>query len=180
MINPTNNKFKIFKSIIMKILSYLLSLLFVCSLVLITSCGKDDGDDKVELTDQQKAAKALSDGSPWQVTTVVSKPEEDIDETPLMSLELSFGITGSDITIAPGSFSSDSDDDFFTSESNATWAWSGTGTSAIDLTGSSVSELTGITFSPNVENPTSITVTFVLTNLGGRAKGLGEYTVILE
>jgi hypothetical protein len=165
-----------------KKLTYLLSILFVCSLVLLTNCDKDDDDPAVELTEQQKAAKALADGSPWQVTTVVSKPEETTDESPLLSLELSFDVSGTEAekNIAPSSFEASSEGDFFTSENDATWAWSGSNTSAITLTGASEAELTNIQYSPDSENPTSVTLTFELTSLGGRVKGLGEYTVILE
>jgi hypothetical protein len=164
----------------MKILSYIFSLLCTCSLVFIISCDKDDDGDKVEMTAQQKAAKGLADGSPWTVTTVVSKPDEDIDETPLLSMEVEFETTGTETTTAPAGFSISMDGDYITSEPNATWAWSGTETSKITLTGASISELKDISFAPNAESPTSVTLTFELTELGGRRNGLGEYTVILE
>jgi hypothetical protein len=164
----------------MKILSYILSLLCVCSLVVMISCDKDDDADPVQMTAQQKTAKALADGSPWTVTTVVSKPDEDIDETPLLSMELEFETSGTETTIAPAGFDVSMDGDFITSDPGATWAWTGAETSKITLTGASISELKDISFSPNAESPTSVTLTFNLTELGGRSKGLGEYTVILE
>lgn len=164
-----------------KKISYLLSLVLLCSLVLLTNCGKDDDDgDPAQMTDQQKAAKALADGSPWQVTTVVSMPEETTDEESVKSIELSFDVSGTDATTAPSGFEASSSGDFFNSDSDATWSWEGAGTSAINLTGSSVDQLTGIQFSPNSEAPTSITLTFELTEVNARASGIGSYTVILE
>ena len=164
-----------------KKISYLLSLILVCTLVVLTNCGKDDDDgNPTEMTEQQKAAKALADGSPWQVTTVVSMPEGTTDEGAVKSIELSFDTSGSDATIAPAGFEASSSGNFFTSESGATWSWEGTGVSAINLTGSSVDALTNIQYSPNSEAPTSITLTFELTEVDARTKGIGSYTVILE
>jgi hypothetical protein len=164
----------------MKINQYILSAIVLGGALIFSGCDKDDDADKVEMTSQQKASKALSDGSPWTVKSVVSKPDEDIDETPLMSLELSFETTGTETTIAPGKFELSIEDDLITNDANATWAWSGAETSKITLTGSSISELKNIEFSPDAENPTSIKVTFELTTINGRAKGLGEYTIELE
>lgn len=161
----------------MKNIMYRISILTLCS-VIIFSCGSDGGDDPSEMTDQQKAAKALKDGSPWAISSVDSKPDE-ADAEALNGLQLSFGITGSGTDIAPGSFTS-SGVEGLESDPGASWSWDGSGISTINLNGGFVAELSGVQFTPGVESATSIKVTFQLTSIGGRAKGLGEYTITLE
>ena len=158
---------------------YCLSLFTICGLLVLTGCGKDDAEETKEQTDQQKAAQALKDGSPWQVTTVHSKPEGS-DEEGVLSLKVSFGISGSGLDIAPGSFDSEGAVDRLSSESNAKWAWSGTGLTSITITDGFTSELTNIQLLPNAENPTAVKLTFALSGESGRTTGNGEYTVTLE
>lgn len=162
----------------MKKLIYSLSLLAMAIFVL-PGCGGDDGEEVKQMTDQQKAAKALKDGSPWAVTTVNDLPEGS-DEEALMGMQISFGTTGSDLTLAPGSFTSGGVSDRLTSDAGATWAWSGTSTSVIALTNGFTAELTDIKYTPGIENATSVTLTFSLPEAGGRASGMGGYTVTLE
>ncbi len=166
----------------MKKINYTLSLLALLSCVFILSNCKDDEDGGIKLTEQQQATKPLGSGSPWKVTTVTSKPNVDVDEDALKQLEFTFGVEGTDAAIAPGSFSTSGADDFFATETGATWSWSGSGVSEIEVTESTTTEITDIEFSPNAENPTSITVTFNRpAPSGGRSKALvGDYSVILE
>jgi hypothetical protein len=161
----------------MKNIMYRISVLTLCTII-IFSCGSDEGDDPSEMTDQQKAAKVLKDGSPWAIASVDSKPD-GADAEALNGLQLSFGITGSGVDIAPGSFAS-SGVEGIESDHGASWSWDGTGISTISLSGGFVSELSGVQLTPGVDNATSIQVTFQLTSIGGRGKGLGEYTITLE
>ena len=143
------------------------------------SCGGGGGsDDPTEMTDQQKAAKALKDGSPWTLASVDSKPD-DADAEALDGFKLSFGITGSGTDTAPSTFSSTGVEGL-ESEPGATWSWSGSGITTITLANGFAAELTDVQFTPGVENATSVQVSFQLTSIGGRGKGLGEYTVTLE
>lgn len=160
----------------MKKIHYILSLLFLSFVLL--NCGGSDGDDPAEITDQQKAAKALKDGSPWEIASVDSKPD-GADAEALDGLEISFGISGSGAEIVPTSFSSEGVD-ALESDPGATWSWDGASTSTIKLTNAFTSRLTNIQVLPNVDAPTSVKITFELSSIGGRAKGVGEYTITLE
>jgi hypothetical protein len=164
-----------------KKITYLISILLVGGLVTFTGCSKDDSNEPAQASAQQKAAKALADKSPWEVNSIVSMPDATTNVDAVKSVKFSFGITGSDATIAPSSFTASSDGNFFSTQNGAKWAWNGTGTSTMDLTGSTINKLTKIQFSPNAEAPTSVTVTFALsTVVGGRVTGIGEYTVELK
>ena len=163
----------------MKKITYSLSLLALCSVLILTACGGDDDEGTKELTEQQKAAKALKAGSPWIISSVDSKPDGTDDEA-LAGLQMSFGTTGSDLTLAPGSFSSSGPSSELSSEAGATWAWSGTGLTTIALDGGFTGELTDIKLNGGIENPTSVTVTFILADDGGRVGGFGGYTITLE
>jgi hypothetical protein len=163
----------------MKKINYTFSLLLLCGcMAWFTACKDDD----VELNEQQKATKALSEGSPWQVTSVLVKPNEEVDETPLKSLQLTFGVTGAGASILPGSFVATGADNFLSAEPNATWTWpSSFTTSRITLSNALTSRITDIEFSPSIENPTSITLSFERPIPNGRTKALvGGYTVVLE
>lgn len=167
----------------MKKLLSLIVIALLGNLLLFTSC-KDDGgegpDEEEELTAQQIAAKSLSDGSPWKVSSVDSKPNEEIDDQQLMSLTLDFGVSGSGTDLAPSDFSATGAGDFLNSDASATWSWSGNGTSTIELTNASTNQLTNVTFTPDAENPTSITLTFNVP-AGARVSEVdGSYTVTLE
>lgn len=139
-------------------------------------------DDDVALNEQQKATKALSEGSPWHVTEVLMKPNEEVDETPLKSLQLTFGVTGSGASILPGSFAATGADNFLSTQPNATWTWpSSLTTSRITLTNALAGKITDLEFHPSIENPTSITLSFERPIPTGRTKALvGGYTIVLE
>jgi hypothetical protein len=163
----------------MKKINYTFSLLMLCGcMVWLTSCGDDD----VKLNEQQQATKALSEGSPWHVTEVLMKPNEEVDETPLKSLQLTFGVTGSGASIRPGSFTATGADNFLSAGPNATWTWpSSFTTSRITLTEAMTGKITDVEFTPSIENPTSIKLTFERPIPTGRTKALvGGYTIVLE
>jgi hypothetical protein len=164
----------------MKKTKYILSLLIVtCSVICVTSCKDDDNEPK--LTDQQKATKTLSEGSPWQVTSVILKPNDDIETDLLKSLKFTFGATGSGSSLEPGSFAASGANDFFSAESNATWNWSGNDATTISLTDALAAEITDIEYNPSIDGATSITLSFTRPTPGGRTNGLvGKYTVVLE
>ena len=155
-----------------------ISLLALCGLFMMSCGGGGGSDDPTEMTEQQIAAKALKDGSPWAVASVDSKPDGS-DAEALAGLKLTFNITGSGTDTAPGSFSSTGVEGL-ESDPGATWSWSGGGTSTITLNNGFAAELTDVEFTPGIESPTSVQVTFNVTSIGGRGKGLGEYTVTLE
>jgi hypothetical protein len=167
-----NFKFSLMKKIINNIL-----LLTICA-ALMFSCGGDDDGGTTEMTDQQKAAKTLKEGSPWEISSVDSKPD-GADAEALNGLKLSFGISGTGVDIAPTTFTS-TGVEALASDPGATWSWDGGSVSTINLNGGFAPELTNIQFTPGIENATSIQVTFALSNIGGRRKGVGEYTVTLE
>ncbi len=52
-----------------------ISLLALCGLIMMSCGGGGGSDDPTEMTDQQIAAKALKDGSPWALASVDSKPD---------------------------------------------------------------------------------------------------------
>lgn len=139
-------------------------------------------DDDVSLNEQQQATRALSEGSPWKVTEVLMKPNEEVDETPLKSLALTFGATGSGASIRPGSFTATGADNFLSAGPNATWTWpSSFTTSRITLTDALAARITDVRFTPSIENPTSITLSFERPIPTGRTKALvGGYTIVLE
>src|SRR5688572_23650139 len=129
----------------MKNIMYRIAILTLCSVV-IFSCGSDGGDDPSEMSEQQKAAKVLKDGSPWAIASVDSKPD-GADAEALNGLQLSFGITGGGADIAPSTFSS-SGVEGIESDPGATWSWSGSGISTIALNGGFVAELSDVAFAP--------------------------------
>ncbi|MGK7397606.1 MAG: hypothetical protein ACNS62_23715 [Candidatus Cyclobacteriaceae bacterium M3_2C_046] len=165
----------------MKQLNYPLAIVLFLSLLFYASCGGDDNGE--QLTDQQKATKVLSDGSPWQVTTIVNKPDGVTEETAnqLLDLTVTFNANGTGQEIAPGSFRALSADAFLSSEPDATWSWpSATGINTIALENASTTQLTNVSI-PDLESPTSISFTFTVSSNAGRTSGLdGEYTVTLE
>ncbi|RAV98200.1 hypothetical protein [Pseudochryseolinea flava] len=142
------------------------------------NCGGSDSDDPATITDQQKAAKALKDGSPWAVVSVDAKPD-GADAEALDGLEFSFGTTGSGVDIAPASFESDGVE-ALASDPGATWNWDGAGIGTIKLNHAFTTRLTNVQVLPNLDAPTSVKVTFELASIGGRTEGVGEYTVTLE
>ena len=144
-----------------------------CSM-LFAACSSDDSG-KTKMTDQQLATRALAEGSPWSVLTVVSKPD-GTDEELLDDFQLTFGSASGQ----PSSFSSTSEDLHLASDPGATWEWADAGVSTIILKNAFTNELVNATYTPSVEKPSTITVTFVLSGEGGRKKGLGEYVVTLQ
>lgn len=162
----------------MKEIKYFLSVIILSGIVLYSGCG--GGEDGTPLTDQQKAAQSLAEGSPWSVSNVSSKPSADVDVTELENLSLSFGITGTESEIAPGIFSASGAPNFITTTS-ASWSWAGSGIGTISISGSSVSQFTNVSLSPNIDNPTSLTLSFTVQNAGGRTQGIvGDYTIQLD
>lgn len=166
------------KSIEMKKLRIIISSFFVFSLLFFANCG-DDGNE-ITLTQQQIATQSLVDGSSWSVSNVVSKPDPGINTTELESLSITFAASGTGANITPSGISTAGAPTFLNTQSGATWSWSGTGTSTIDLVNASVSQFTSITFTPNAENPTSLSLSFNVSESGGRTQGLvGSYTIEL-
>lgn len=161
-----------------KILSLLMIALITGFVAFMSSC-KDDDDP--ELTDQQKAARTLSEDA-WggsgkvEVTPPRAEVTPDLYE-PLTTLQLEFGAT---TDYEPTSFEATGGGDFFP-DVNTTWSWSGAGTSTIQIASGQVTQLTGLTFDPDVENATSITFTFNYPASGGKVKDVtGDYTVTLS
>ena len=133
------------------------------------------------LTDQQVAAKALAEGSPWGVSAVISKPDPAVDVTELENLTLTFGVTGTGSDLAPGDFTANGAPNFFTATS-ASWSWAGSGLSTINIVGTtSISQLSNVSFSPSVENISKLTLTFTVQHSGGRIQSgiVGDYTIEL-
>ena len=165
----------------MKITKYNILLVQLILLSFFISCGDDEVTQEPEMTLQQKAAKALKDGSPWKVAEVVSKPTDNIDTAPLQNLQISFGINGTSTEIVPGNISASGADQFLSIGSGATWSWSGTGISTIEITDSSTDQFTNIQLSPSAEQATQITLSFQVASNNGRSKDLtGNYTIKMQ
>ena len=159
-----------------KIITSLLPGLVFYGMLLLQGCG---GSDNPALTEQQKAARAMEEGSPWGGTgnvEVVDVPT-GVDPSGLSSLTLVFTTSG-EPEWEPAGFEATGADDFL-STSNSTWKWGGTGTEIITLTNASSSELTGVYI-----NGQELTITFEINSGGGtgtRVAGLdGTYTVRLQ
>ena len=163
----------------MKIIKYVFAAIIISSFLLY-NCGGNNGNG-VELTQQQEAAQALNNGSPWSVVEITQSPD-NVDVTALNSLQLVFNITGTDEDIAPSSFSASGADDFISTSTNSSWSWSGSGISTIALNDvAPINQFSGVQFSPGTENTTSITLSFDIPAPGGRTLGLtGQYTIVLE
>jgi hypothetical protein len=141
-----------------------------------SSCG---GSVTPSLSEQQKAAKTLAEGSPWGGSgkvEVVDVPT-GVDPSGLAELALVFGASG-DPEWEPTSFDASGADEFLSS-SNSTWKWGGLGTAIITLENASSTELTGVDIIEQI-----ITVSFEINTGGGanaRMVGLdGTYTVKLQ
>lgn len=162
----------------MKKLRILLASIAIGGLFFFANCG--GGDDPVELTDQQKAAKALNEGSPWTVQSIDNAPD-NVNASALENLTLTFGITGTEAEIAPDAFAASGAEDFISTQGSASWSWSGGGTSTMAISGASISQFTSVSFDPDVENPSSVTLSFTVSAPGGRIQGIaGDYTITIE
>ncbi len=157
-------------------LSAFLLIFFLTGPVLLSGCG---GSATPSLTEQQKATKALTQGSPWGGTgrvEVIDVPT-GVDPSGLSALAIVFSSTD-DPTWEPTTIETFGANEFL-STSNSTWAWSGTGETVITLTNASSSELTGVNINGQV-----LTITFEVNSGGGtgaRTAGLdGTYTVKLQ
>jgi len=160
----------------MKEIKYILSLLIIAGTVFYSSCG--GGGEDNPLSDQQKAARSLQNGSPWTVDEITQDPRSAPDGE-LANLSLVFG-TGEDFT--PGSFTATGAANYVSTAGTSTWSWSGSGTGTIALSDVSIDQFTNVTYSPDIDNPTQITVTFNISdNSGGKVSGLvGGYTVVFN
>ena len=163
----------------MKKIIYCALLFAISSALVLSGCGSEGGETPPEMTAQQKTTAALKAGSPWIVESVDGMPEGS-DAEAIMDLQLTFGASGSDLTIAPSNFASTGGKDLLVSDGNATWKWDGDGVSKIILTNGFTGELRDIEFSPSAEAPTTITLTFTLSDDGGRVSGLGGYTLTFK
>jgi hypothetical protein len=159
----------------MKEIKYILSLLIIAGTIFYSSCG--GGGDDNPLSEQQKAARALQNGSPWTVDEITNDPRGTVDGE-LANLSLVFG-TGEDF--APGTFTAAGAPNYISSVGTSTWNWAGSGTGTITLTDASIDQFTGVTYSPGVDNATQITVTFNISDSKGKVSGLiGNYTVVFS
>ncbi len=144
-------------------------------LLFLSDCG---GSLTPALTEQQKATKTMSEGSPWGGTGKVEVIEvpTGVDPSGLSSLSIVFSSSG-DPDWEPTSIEAFGADEFF-STSNSTWKWGSTGTTIITLTNASSSELTAVDVTDQ-----ALTFTFEINSGGGtgsRVTGLdGSYTVKL-
>lgn len=163
----------------MKYIRTILSLTILGLVIFFAGCGGKDDPKPAELNDQQKATKALKDGSPWDVTAVTGTEVTLEDVSPMT---ISFGASGSGVDITPTTFSTTSGDvEILWTTGSATWNWSGTGFSEIKLTNASTGQLTNVQFLPSVDAPTSVKLTFIATNPEARIGEIGgTYTVTLE
>jgi hypothetical protein len=151
----------------MKKLYYFLSLIIIAGMVGLTNCGDDNGDEP--LTPQQEQAQLLA--GTWNQQNTTQLPP-GVDPTILDQLTLTFNIDGNS---NPSSFSSTGAPDFFTSSGASTWAFSGSSTTSLILTG--VTPVAALTI--NSLSASSLSVSFSFTS-GGRVTGLdGNYTVEL-
>jgi hypothetical protein len=151
----------------MKKLFYFLSLGIISGMILMAGCG--DGKDG-DLTELQKQAQLLS-GTWIQQTT--SQLPDGVDPSILDALTLTFN---ADSNFNPSSFSSSGAPDFFSTSGTSSWAFSGSSTTSLILSGvTPVSDLTIVSLSAN-----ALTVRFTLSTGSLRVTSLeGEYTVEL-
>ena len=168
-----------------KAFKYFLSVLILSGVVLYSGCGGNNGGGEEDpQTEQQKAAESLSDGSPWTVSAIDSKPSADVDATELLSLSMTFNITGTGSEIVPSAFSASGAANFVSTQGTSSWDWASsteTNTSTITITDASISQFTNVSFSPNVDDPTAVTMSFTVANTGGRMQGIvGDYTITLS
>jgi hypothetical protein len=157
----------------MKISLNLFFFLSITALLSIWSCGKNV---EPSLTEQQKAAKVLDEGSAWGGSGKVEVIELPAGVNPagLAELRLVFDTTGDPDWLA-SSFSASGADDFLAT-SGASWDWADKDperTDVIKLEEATSSELTNMSISE-----TEIQFTFQVTSPGGRVEGLdGLYTL---
>lgn len=153
---------------------YLIAILF--SVAVLAGCG--GGSEKPNLTDEQKATKALT-GS-WGGTgnvVIDSAPEELVEDdyADLMALRLTFNSADNE----PSTFSSAGGGVIFPNTTSGAWEWSSE--AVIALTGGEISQLTAFSFQPSRDNATAIKFTFHYDQPDARVKILtGDYTVILS
>jgi len=163
----------------MKDIKLIITVFALFSLIFFANCGNNDSE--VTLTAQQVATQSLVNGSPWTVSNVTNTPDPNIDIMELESMSITFAASGSGADIAPSSISVSGAPTFISAQANASWSWSGSGTSSIMLSNvNNVTEFTSVTFAPSAENPTSLSLSFNISESGGRTQGLvGNYTIEL-
>lgn len=152
-------------------------MIIISGVVLYSGCGGNGGE--TPLTEQQTAAQALADGSPWTVTEVSAKPQGVDDVSELENLQLSFLTSGSGSDLVPDTFIAEGAPNYITATS-ASWSWAGSGISTISLSGASIEQFTNVSMSPNINDPTQLTLSFEVQSNEGRTLGIvGNYTIVL-
>ena len=148
----------------MKKIFYIISFGIIAAMIVMASCGGDNGDG--QLTPQQEQAQLLN--GTWSHQNTTQSPDL-VDPTILDQLSITFNI---DANSNPTSFSSSGAPDFFVTVGSSKWAFSGSSTTSILLT--DVSPVNQLTI--NSLTQSSLTLTFNFSSL--RVAGLdGNYTV---
>ena len=147
---------------------FFLSLGIISGIMLMASCGDDNGDD--QLTPQQEKAQMLA--GTWTQQSTTNSPA-GVDPTILDDLTITFNVDGN---WNPTTFSSGGAPDFFATSSSSEWAFSGSSTTSVIL--SDVTPVDEFTISSLTAN--SLTISFSLSGSGARVASLdGNYTVEL-
>ncbi len=150
----------------MKKIFYIISFGIIGAMIMMGSCGGDNGDG--QLTPQQEQARLLN--GTWSHQNTTQSPQ-GVDPTILDQLTMTFNIDGNS---NPTSFSSSGAPDFFVTVGSSKWAFSGSSTTSILLT--DVSPVTQLTV--NSISQSNLTLRFTFLSGGGRIAGLdGDYTV---
>ncbi|WKN40460.1 hypothetical protein [Tunicatimonas pelagia] len=155
--------------------AYLLS-----ALVVLASCKGDDGGDNPtpnDLTAQQERARDLVGTWASNNDNITAPTDtEDAAQQELQALTMTFAVNNN-TDLAPGSFSSEGADTYFSDGSGATWAWtSNDSTNVSDVTLNAVSPVAAFSIS-NFDGST-MTIRFDFEGAStGRFAGIGEYTI---
>lgn len=155
----------------MKSLRVAASLLLIFSLIGMMSCHKKTPEK--QLTEQQKQAKLLA--GTWTTSSVDQLPS-GIDASVISDLSFTFNV---DPDYNPTTFAASGANDFFSSQSSSTWAFSGSSTTVVTLS-NLTSSITQLQINSLSETSLSVTFTYVTTSARARVEKLdGDYTLTL-
>lgn len=163
----------------MKYVRYFIALIFVGAVVLYSGCGGKGGETP-DLTEKQKAAKALSTSWGGSEAKIQITPPNNLDRVhyeQLYNLKLTFTVDNKN---NPNQFTATGGGTIFPNVSNTAWDITGNGPYTVSITGGQINVLNNLSFSPNRDNPTSITFKFNYTQPAGRTADIsGEYTMTM-
>ena len=154
--------------------NYLIAMLLPA--FIFAGCG--GGSEEPELTDQQKATKALTGSWGGARKVTIDSPPKNLEESDYQSLN-SLKLTFNSEKNEPTSFVANGGGQIFPNVVGGSWEWSSS--DVIAITGGEISQLTGFKFLPGRDNATAIQFTFHYDQAAGKVLDLsGDYTVTLS